>query len=204
MIDKIIRLDPNKMDLKVLNKAAEFIKQGKLVVYPTDTVYGLGTDPMNITAVSNLLLVKRRDEKKGLPILASSLDAIKRIAKVNMQVEVLANTYWPGPLTIIIPKLESLPSIVTGGRRNVAVRIPQNKIALLLTHLSNGLMIGTSANISNQRSPTKAEEAFQQIGELVDLILDGGPSKLGVSSTVVDLTKRPPKVIRKGPIKISF
>lgn len=204
MNDKIIRLDPNKMDLKVLNRAAEFIKQGKLVIYPTDTVYGLGTDPMNITAVSNLLLVKRRDEKKGLPILASSLDAIKRIAKVNMQVEVLANTYWPGPLTIIIPKLASLPSIVTGGRRNVAVRIPQNKIALLLTHLSNGLIIGTSANISNQKSPTTAEEANQQIGNLVDLIIDGGPSKLGVSSTVIDLTTKYPKVVRKGPIKISF
>ncbi|MFX1450857.1 MAG: L-threonylcarbamoyladenylate synthase [Promethearchaeota archaeon] len=204
MNDKIIRIDPNKIDLKTLNKAAEFIKQGKLVVYPTDTVYGLGTDPMNVTAVNNLLLVKRRDEKKGLPILAASLDAIRRIAKVNIQVEVLANTYWPGPLTLILPKLENLPSIVTGGRKNVAIRIPQNKIALLLTHLSNGLMIGTSANITNEESPTNAEEAIRQIGDLVDLIIDGGPSKLGISSTVVDLTLNPPKVIRKGPIKISF
>jgi len=202
--DKIIRLDPNKIDLKALNKAAEFIKQGKLVVYPTDTVYGLGTDPMNITAVNNLLLVKRRDEKKGLPILAASLNAIKRIAKVNIQVEVLANTYWPGPLTLILPKLDNLPSIVTGGRDNVAVRIPQNKIALLLTHLSNGLIIGTSANISNEESPINAQEAIRQIGDLVDLIIDGGPSKLGISSTVVDLTINPPKIIRKGPIKISF
>ena len=204
MNDKIIRLDPNKIDLKALNKAAEFIKQGKLVVYPTDTVYGLGTDPMNITAVNNLLLVKRRDEKKGLPILAASLNAIKRIAKVNIQVEVLANTYWPGPLTLILPKLDNLPSIVTGGRDNVAVRIPQNKIALLLTHLSNGLIIGTSANISNEESPINAQEAIRQIGDLVDLIIDGGPSKLGISSTVVDLTINPPKIIRKGPIKISF
>ncbi|MHA1301426.1 MAG: L-threonylcarbamoyladenylate synthase [Candidatus Helarchaeota archaeon] len=204
MNSKIILVDPKNLEIKKIELAANLIKDGKLVVFPTDTVYGLATDPLNVRAVRRLLEVKQRNEKKGLPILASSLDAIKTIAKVNIQVEVLAHAYWPGPLTLIIPKLKKLPPIVTGGRDNVAVRIPQNPIAYNLARLNDGIIIGTSANISNQESPTTAEEANQQIGEHVDLILDGGASKFGISSTIIDMTHKPPRILRKGPIKIFF
>lgn len=188
--------------MNTLNLAADLIKQGKLVVFPTETVYGLAADPMNVEAVEKVLKAKGRDEEKGLPILASSLEAIESIAMVNIQARVLAKAYWPGPLTLVIPKLETLPSIVTGGRDTVAVRIPQNQIAFLLAELSNGLIIGTSANISGNPSPNTAEEADQQIGSLVDLILDGGPAQWGVPSTILDLTQSPPKIIREGPLKI--
>lgn len=204
MNSKIIKVDPKKIEKHKIENAANLIKEGKLVVYPTDTVYGLGTDPFNIAAVRKILEVKKRDEKKGLPILASSIEHVKRIAKVNIQVEVLAQAYWPGPLTIIIPKLKCLPPIVTGGLESVAVRVPQNPIALLLAELSEGLVIGTSANISNNPSPRTAQEANEQIGESVDLILDGGTSKLGVSSTIIDITNENPRIIRQGPIKITF
>ncbi|MHA1379074.1 MAG: L-threonylcarbamoyladenylate synthase [Candidatus Helarchaeota archaeon] len=204
MKSKIVKIDPNNIDRKKIETAANLIKEGKLVVYPTDTVYGLGTDPLNILAVRKLLEVKGRPEQKGLPVLASSLESVKRIANLSIQVEVIGKAYWPGPLTMIVPKSDTLPPIVTGGRKNVAIRIPQNPIALLLSELSDGLIIGTSANKSNQPSPKNAAEANKQIGKKIDLIIDGGPSKLGISSTIIDMTKKPPKIIREGPITLSF
>jgi len=179
--------------------ASEAVKNGGLVVYPTDTVYGLGCDPFNIEAVERVFRVKG-ERRKPLPILASSVEDVEKIAFLSRGAKKVAEWFWPGPLTLVVPKKFALPNLVTCNLNSVGVRMPKHKVALQLINLSNGLLIGTSANKTGKKPPRTAQEAAQQLGEEVDLILNGGPASLGVSSTVADLTSRKPRILREGPI----
>ena len=193
--------------LKATNKnirlAAETIKKGGLVIYPTDTVYGLGCDPFNISSVKKIFEVKGRTGKP-LPILAYSVKNVEGIAEMNNLAIKLAKKFWPGPLTLIVPKKPELPSIVTCNINSVGVRIPRHKVALELIRNANGLLVGTSANKTGEKPPRTALEAAQQIGDKVDMIIDGGPTPLGKSSTVVDVTAEKPVFIREGPISFDL
>jgi len=175
------------------------VKEGGVVVYPTDTVYGLGCDPFIIKAVERVFNVKNL-RRKPLPILASDMKTVERIAFLPEKAKSIANEFWPGPLTIVVPKKPALPSIVTCDLNSVGVRVPKHDGALQLISLSNGLLIGTSANKTGKKPPLSAQDAAEQLGREVDLILDGGPSTLGVSSTVIDLTSESPRILRKGPV----
>jgi len=179
--------------------ASRIVRSGGLVVYPTDTVYGLGCDPFNVTAVKLVFRVKGEREKP-LPILASSLDHAKKIASLSPKAEKIARRFWPGPLTLIVPKKPILPEVVTCNLNSVGVRVPNHAVALQLINLSNGLLVGTSANKTGEKPPQTAPEAAKQLGEEVDAILDGGPATLGAPSTVVDLTSKKPRISREGPI----
>lgn len=181
--------------------AAETIRKGGLVIYPTDTVYGLGCNPFNINAVKRVFEVKGRTGKP-LPVLASSVEDAEKIAEINEKALKIAKAFWPGPVTLILPKKPNLPSLVTSNQESVGVRVPNHEIALELIKLSNGLLIGTSANKTGEESPKTAEEAARQIGEKVDIVLDGGKTPLGTPSTVVDLTAEIPKVVREGPVRL--
>lgn len=181
--------------------AQRIVKEGGLVVYPTDTVYGLGCNPFNVTAVKRVFGVKG-ERRKPLPILASSIDSVEKIAFLLQEAKKIAKWFWPGPLTLVVPKKPTLPDLVTCKLNSVGVRVPKHDVALKLISLSNGLLVGTSANKTGEKPPRTADEAAQQLGEEVDVILDGGPTTLGVSSTVVDLTSKKPRILREGPMSL--
>ncbi|RLG98815.1 threonylcarbamoyl-AMP synthase [Candidatus Bathyarchaeota archaeon] len=181
--------------------AAGTIKKGGLVVYPTDTVYGLGCNPFDTNAVNRVFEVKGRTGKP-LPVLAYSIKDAQKIATFNQKALKIAKAFWPGSVTLILPKKPELPNIVTCNRNSVGVRVPNHEVALELIRLSNGLLIGTSANKTGEAPPKTPEEAIKQLGERVDIVLDGGAVPVGTPSTVVDLTTEKPVIIREGPIRL--
>jgi L-threonylcarbamoyladenylate synthase len=181
-------------------EAAAVIKKGGLVVYPTDTVYGLGCDPFNGTAVESLLRVKG-ERDKPLPILAYSMDDVERVAELPERARKFGERHWPGPLTLVLLR-KNLPEVVTLSSTTVGVRIPNNAIALMLLKLSGGLLVGTSANKSGEPPPCTALEAYERLEDEVDVVLDGGPSELKASSTVLDLTSHTPRILRAGALSL--
>jgi len=188
-----------KVSQSSILEAIRVVKIGGLIVYPTDTVYGLGCNPFNTRAVKRLIDAKGQ-RKKPLPILASDIEHVKIVAEVTEAAERLARKFWPGPLTMVLKKKSQLPKMVTFGRDTVGVRVPNHPVALELLRRCDGLLIGTSANITGKKSTVTAENAANQLGDKVDLILDGGRTVLGRGSTVVNLADRRLRVERVGPI----
>lgn len=180
---------------------AKIVRQGGLVVYPTETVYGLGCDPLNVQAVKRILTVKG-DRNKPLPVLAASLEYAERIATLSQNGRRLAAKFWPGPLTMVFPKKPALPDIVTFGLDSMGVRIPANEVALSLIDLSGGLLVGSSANISGEEPAQNVQELSEKLMDKVDVILDGGATVQGKPSTVVDLTSDKPRILREGPVSL--
>jgi len=184
-----------------IRAAAQIARRGGLVVYPTETVYGLGCDPLNVQAVKRILDVKG-DRKKPLPVLAASIVDADKVAFVSPNGKKLAAKFWPGPLTIIFPKKPALPDVVTFGWDSVGLRIPDNDVALQLISLSGGLLIGSSANRTGEEPARRVQEISGELKEMVDVVLDGGPAVQGRPSTVVDLTSEKPRILREGPISL--
>lgn len=168
-------------------------------MYPTDTVYGLGCDPFNVETVKRVFRVKGK-RKKPLPILASDIEHTEKIAYLSENARKIADRFWPGPLMIIVPKKPTLPNIVTCNSGSVGVRVPKHDLTIQFISLSNGLLVGTSANKTGKKPALTASEAAEQLGREVDVILDVGPTSLGVPSTVIDLTSEKPRILRKGPV----
>jgi L-threonylcarbamoyladenylate synthase len=190
-----------KASATAVKKAAQIVEKGGVIVYPTDTVYGIGCNPFNKDAVGRIFRIKG-ERTKPLPILVSNIKDIEKIVYTTDMVPRLAEKFWPGPLTIVLPKKPSLPSIVTCDLDSAAVRVPDHKVALELIQVSGGLLIGTSANKTGEKAPRTAQEAAKQIGEEVDLLIDDGPTPIGTSSTIIDLTQEKLKILRQGPIRI--
>lgn len=181
--------------------AARIVERGGLVVYPTETVYGLGCDPFNVEAVKRILKVKG-DRRKPLPALAASIGDADKVAFISQIGKRLAAKFWPGPLTLVFPKKPALPDFVTFGRDSVGLRIPDNDVALHLIRLSGGLLIGSSANRTGEEPPRTVQEISGELKERVDVVLDGGPTAQGRPSTVADLTLEKPRILREGPISL--
>ena len=184
-----------------MREASRIIQQGGVIVYPTDTVYGLGCNPLNENAVKRVFRIKG-ERTKPLPILASDVTAAEKIAHITGKALRLAEKFWPGPLTMVLPKKASLPDVVTRNLDSVAVRVPNHKVALELIRMCGGLLVGTSANKTGKKPPQTATEAAQQTGDEVDLIIDDGLTPIGASSTIIDLICEEPKILRQGPIKL--
>lgn len=195
----VLRIDLRSLDLSLIKEAADVIVNGGLIIYPTDTVYGLGADPFNLNALSRVIAVKRRG-KKPMPILVSSIEAAKRLVYVNDLALSLMEAFWPGPLTIVLPKRVHVPDLVTANIPSLGVRMPNHSVALKLIEFCGGQILGTSANISGYPPPKTASEAISQIGDKVDLVIDAGICPIGVSSTVVSLVDGF-RIIREGAIK---
>lgn len=199
----ILKVDPDNPDSKAIRTAADAIRAGQLVIFPTETVYGLAADAMNENAVKSVLDAKGRVDKQPLPVQVASLDAVSQAAEfVPVNVKPLAELYWPGPLTLVLVKNASLPKIVTGGRETIGVRVPDHPVALALAKAVGSPIIATSANLSGDRPPTNAEDAVKEVGRSAAVVLDGGESRLGSSSTVVDVTVTPARVLRRGSISV--
>lgn len=183
-----------------LQRAAELIRRGELVAFPTETVYGLGADGLNVAACQKIFAAKGRPSDKPLSLHVANLEMVERIAKISARAEKLFATFCPGALTIILPKNKIVPDFVTGGLSSVGIRFPANDVALELIRLANCPIAAPSANLSSLPPPKTAQEVFDNLTGRVEVILDGGQCRFGISSTIIDLTTSEPKILRHGAI----
>ncbi|MCC7512238.1 MAG: threonylcarbamoyl-AMP synthase [Anaerolineae bacterium] len=183
-------------------RALEILRAGGLVVFPTDTVYGLGSLAFDQAAIESIYAVKGRPLEKAIPILIADAADLDRLARaVTDLARRLASRFWPGPLTLVLPKRADLPAAVSA-TRTVGVRVPGHAAARALLRAA-GPMAVTSANLSGRSSPRSAEEAASQLGGRVPLVLDGGETPGGVPSTVVDVSGSVPVILREGPLTLA-
>ncbi len=191
------------LDRRKIKIAAKFIRKGKLVAFPTETVYGLGADALNEKAVKRIFEAKGRPADNPLIVHIANFDQIYELAKeVPREAQILAEQFWPGPLTMVLPKKEIVPKITTGGLDTVAIRMPAHEIALSLIRISKRPIAAPSANISGKPSPTLAEHVVDDFYGRIECIIDGGEVKIGVESTVLDLTTTPPTLLRPGGLPL--
>jgi L-threonylcarbamoyladenylate synthase len=201
MQTEILRVNPLDPDPEIIDRAAQVIAQGGLVAFPTETVYGLGARAFDAAAVGRIFAAKGRPAANplivhyaGPPFEASIADPLWPATAQR-----LAARFWPGPLTLVLPKHPDVPDIVTGGGPTWAVRMPDHAVTYALLSAA-GPLAAPSANVSTAVSPTTAQHVLDSLGGRIDLVLDGGPCPGGIESTVVDLTCSPPRVLRPGPI----
>lgn len=184
-----------------LKEAAQLIREGSLVAFPTETVYGLGADAMQSEASKKIYAAKGRPSDNPLIVHIAEFDDLRRIAKeVPPEAEKLADAFWPGPLTMIVNKNENIPYETTGGMDTVAVRMPNHAVALELIRKSGCLIAAPSANTSGRPSPTLASHVAEDLDGRIPLILDGGEVGIGIESTIIDLTEKTPMILRPGYI----
>lgn len=190
---------------KDLEWAAASLAAGFIVAFPTETVYGLGGDVFNLSALARIFEAKNRPYFDPLIVHIAEKDAIFRIvdksalnAVIRERLTVLSERLWPGPLTLILPKRREIPDLATSGLPTVALRFPRHPVAQKLIRLSTGAIAAPSANPFGALSPTRAEHVKAQLGGKVDLIVDGGRTEVGLESTVLDLTQEPPRIVRHG------
>lgn len=191
-------MDP---DEAAIAAGAQALADGRLVAFPTETVYGLGADALDPDAVAGIFAAKGRPTDHPLICHVASADALAPlVAAVTPAARALADAFWPGPLTLVMPRSRAVPDAVTGGRDTVAVRVPAHPVALALLRAFDGPVAAPSANRFGRPSPTSASDVADEIGDAVAVILDGGPCEIGIESTVIDLTCDPPQVLRPGRI----
>ncbi len=186
-----------------IKKAVKKIIDGEIVAFPTETVYGLGADGLNPTAVAKIFEAKQRPSFNPLILHIASRDQLKELVNIESdKVYKLINHFWPGPLTLVLPKKEIVPDIVTAGNPTVAVRMPQHQIAKALIEACGKPIAAPSANQFGFLSPTTAEHVEKQLGEKVNIILDGGKSDVGVESTIVEVVDDKVLLLRHGGISL--
>lgn len=199
----IARLDPGRPDIEAIRRAAAIIRGGGLVAFPTETVYGLGADGLRGDAVEKIFVAKGRPQDNPLILHVAEPEGVYRVAsEIPLAARTLIDSFWPGPLTLVLPKKPEVPDVVSAGLSTVGVRMPDNTIALTLIAESGVPIAAPSANASGRPSPTSAEHVIADLAGRIDLILDGGPTPVGVESTVLDLTSSPPRVLRPGGITL--
>ncbi len=198
---KVLKINKQNPETDKIRHAAEIIKRGGLVAFPTETVYGLGASAFNIDAVRNVFKAKGRPADNPLIVHIADIKDVQLLAKRPPETAMLLmERFWPGPLTIVFKKKRSVSDIVTAGSDSVAIRMPDNKIALCLIKAAGVPLVAPSANISGKPSPTKAGDVLEDLNSRVDLIIDGGTTKIGIESTVIDITNTPPTIFRPGGI----
>ncbi len=187
--------------LKNIALAAEALKAGKLVVMPTETVYGLAADATNKAAVKKIFSAKERPADNPLIVHIADIDQLETIAReIPKAARLLAERFWPGPLTLVLLKAEDVHEEVTGGLNTVAVRMPAHPVALSLIRRAGIPIAAPSANRFMKLSPTRPQHVDAVLARKVEMVLDGGPSKVGVESTVVDCTSETPRILRPGGV----
>ena len=195
----------HQVSTESLTKAAEILRNGGLVAFPTETVYGLGADAFNPNALTRVFEVKGRPRFDPLIIHIASLETLESVAALSLLSEEkrkklyqLAENFWPGPLSIVLPKNDRIPGIATAGLSTAAIRFPSHDTAQKLISLSTGAVAAPSANPFGSISPTRAEHVRIGLGQKIDMILDGGSTLIGLESTVIDITGEQIKLLRPG------
>ena len=188
-------------DPEAVHLARRILRSGRVVAFPTDTVYGVGAHAFQPEAVAALYVAKNRPTSKAIPILVAQIEDITRVARqIPVIAWELAERFWPGGLTLVLPRAEKVPPIVTANGDTVAIRCPDHSIPLVLVNAIGAPLAATSANLSGRPSPTTAGQVVEQLAGRVPLIIDGGECPGGVPSTVVDLSTSPPHLLRVGAV----
>ncbi|QDT94382.1 Threonylcarbamoyl-AMP synthase [Gimesia algae] len=186
-----------------IQAAANLIQNGELVAFATETVYGLGANALNTRAVAQIFAVKQRPHFDPLIVHIANTDQLDELtSEFSLTAEKLASTFWPGPLTLVLPKKKVVPDLVTSGLDSVAIRIPAHPVARRLLELTQLPIAAPSANKFGRLSPTRAVDVAEQLGDEIKLILDGGPCTVGVESTVIQCTGEDPVLLRPGGISL--
>lgn len=201
MNTKVVKVDREHPDQEKINGAGEVLKQGGLVAFPTETVYGLGGDGLNAGSSEKIYAAKGRPSDNPLIIHIADMESLAGIVReVPEKAVKLAEEYWPGPLTMIFQKNDRVPYETTGGLDSVAVRMPSHPVAKALIQAGGGYIAAPSANTSGRPSPTRAEHVEEDLSGKIDMILDGGEVEIGLESTIVDFTSETPVILRPGYI----
>jgi L-threonylcarbamoyladenylate synthase len=187
-------------DKEGIEKTSQIIKNGGIVIFPTDTVYGIGCNPYNINSIKKIYEIKSREKIKSLPVLAHSLDIVKEIASIDEFTEKIMKKYWPGPLTLILKLTDQKLKKSLNLENKIAVRIPDSKCTLKLLEKC-GLLVGTSANISGNSSYTNPDECLKNINNY-DVFLNGGTITSKGESTIIEIENDKIKIIREGVLKM--
>jgi L-threonylcarbamoyladenylate synthase len=202
-ITLVLRVAPDEPARGAIATAAAALRRGWLVAFPTETVYGLGANALDADAVRGIFAAKGRPATNPLIVHVADEAMLKLVAADwPPAAAALARAFWPGPLTLVVPKAAAVPDVVTGGGPTVAVRWPTHPVAQALIRTAGMPLAAPSANRSTELSPTRAEHVLSSLNGRVDVILDGGPTPNGIESTVVDVTTDPPTLLRPGPISL--
>ena len=198
-ITKLLKVDPENPDRKVIRFAANKILEGGLVAFPTETVYGLGANAFNAEAVDRIFKAKKRPFSDPIIVHIASIGQLETVAENVPELALkLAERFWPGPLTLILMRSRRVPPNVSSGLPTVAVRMPNHRVPLSLIEESGVPIAAPSANLFSRPSATLAQHVIDDFQEEVDVILDGGPALIGLESTVLDLTQSPARILRPG------
>ena len=201
MQTEVIKIDRENMDLDALKRAGEILKNGGLVAFPTETVYGLGGDGLHEESSRKIYEAKGRPSDNPLIVHVADMEHLEKIVKkVPKAAYKLAEAFWPGPMTMILEKNDLVPYGTTGGLDTVAIRMPSDPIALELIRQGGGYIAAPSANTSGRPSTTKAEHVIEDLNGKIDMIIDSGAVKIGLESTIVDMTSKVPTILRPGYI----
>jgi len=195
----LLKVNSHEPEIEKIRTAAEFIKKGGLVAFPTETVYGLGADALSSKAVLGLFEAKKRPLDNPPIVHVENVKDVYRLANtVPSKAERLMRKFWPGPLTLIFRRSEIVPDVTVAGLDTIAIRMPRHRVALALVRESSCPIAAPSANLAGKPSPTSAKHVFDDLNGRIDAILDAGPTRIGVESTVLDLTVDPPQILRPG------
>ena len=195
----VLKVDSLKPEIENIRLAADFIKKGGLVAFPTETVYGLGADALNSKAVLALFEAKKRPlDNPPIVHVGDAKDVYGLAEKVPPKAERLMKEFWPGPLTLIFERSSVVPHVTVAGLDTIAIRMPRHNVALALVRESDCPIAAPSANLAGKPSPTSAEHVLEDLDGRIDVVLDAGPTHIGVESTVLDMTVDPPQVLRPG------
>ena len=195
----LLKVNAEKPDVEKIQIAAEIIRKGGLVAFPTETVYGLGADALNPEAVLALFEAKKRPlDNPPIVHVVDKKEVYGLVLEVPPKAKVLMNKFWPGPLTLIFKRSSIVPKVTVAGLDTIAIRMPKHKVALELIRQSRCPIAAPSANLAGKPSPTTAQHVYEDLNRRIDAIIDGGATNIGVESTVVDLSVEPPMLLRPG------
>lgn len=199
--DKVVKIDHANPRPDLISEAALIIKSGGVISFPTRYLYGLGADAFNADAVDRVFKIKQRPYNKPLLVLVDKQKHLTRLVRNVPSVAThIMERFWPGEVTIVFEAKDSLPENLTGGTDRIGVRMPEHPVALALTNSVKGPITATSANITGRGGCSRVQDLDPLIADKLDLILDAGPLKGGIGSTVIDVTVDPPKILREGAV----